>query len=144
MSATCPPTLTPLGCDQTGVGFLSMAWNLADTSLHLRAGMGASFPIPSSATSYWVDLGGCGCCARVQVTGRVGDVLTIVPPPATGCTCISSNTRVAYASNSPEHMRELAKEVGINVVSPLVWNCATRTLSLDCAALKDLVNLPCV
>lgn len=142
MSAICPPTLTPLGCDQTGVGFTAQAWNLSDTTLHLRAGMGANFPEPVG-TSYWVDLGGCGCCARVRVTGRVGDVLTVEPPPGTDCTCVGSNTRVAYASNSPEHIRALAMEVGINVQSPLVWNCATRTLSLDCAALKNMVNTPC-
>jgi hypothetical protein len=143
MSASCPPTLTPLGCDQTGVGFLAAAWNQSDTELHLRAGMGTNFPIPTAGTRYWVDLGGCGCCARVEVTGRLGDVLTIVPPITTGCTCISSNTRVAYATNSPEHMREIAKEVGLNVVAPLSWNCVTRTLSIDCVALKAMVNSPC-
>lgn len=143
MSAMCPPTLTPLGCNQTGVGFLAATWNQPDTELHLRAGMGANFPVPSGATSFWVDLGGCGCCTRVRVTAVVGDTLTIEPPTPSGCTCISSNTRVAYASNSPEHIRELAKEIGINAVAPLVWDCSTRTLSIDCALLKDLVERPC-
>ncbi|HQL53499.1 MAG TPA: hypothetical protein PLQ87_02240 [Phycisphaerae bacterium] len=143
MSSTCPPLLTPLACGQTGVGFTLSAWSAPHTELHLRAGMGANFPVPTAGNSFWVDIGGCGCCARLQVTGRTGDVLTVVPPAAGDCDCIGSNARVAYATSSPEHIRALAAEVPFNVQPPLRWDCATRTLSIDCAALKDLVATPC-
>ena len=135
--------LAQLACNQTGVGFLASTWTPSSTSIELAPGQGANFPVPTSSQRYYVDLGGCGCCARVEVTGRVGDVLTIAPPPASDCTCITKNARVAYATSSPEHITLVAQSLPFEVVPPLRWDCATRTLSIDCAALKDMVNQPC-
>lgn len=139
---TCP-RLARLGCQQTGVGFLARAWTPTATTIELQVGQGAGFPQPAAGETFWVDLGGCGCCARVQVTARAGDVLTIVPPVSSDCSCISSTARVAYATSSPEHTQTLAAELPFNVVPPLRWDCETRTLSIDCAALKDMVASPC-
>lgn len=135
--------LAQLSCNQTGVGFLATAWNPGATSIELAPGQGVNFPAPTSAQRYFVDIGGCGCCTRVEVTARAGDVLTIVPPPASDCTCITKNARVAYATNSPEHTTLVAQSLPFEVVPPLRWDCATRTLSIDCAMLKDMVNQPC-
>lgn len=138
---TCPALLEPLNCAQTGVGFMALAYTAGATTLTLQQGQGEHFPVPASGRVFYVDVGGCGCCGRLKVTGRVGDVLTV--EPFTGCTCMSANARVAYASNSPEHMRLVAMEVPFNAVPPLHWDCETRTLSIDCEELKALVATPC-
>ena len=135
--------LAHLGCQQTGVGFLASAWTPSDTTIELAPGQGVNFPTPTATQRYFVDLGGCGCCTRVEVTARAGDVLTIIPPAASDCTCITKHARVAYATNSPEHIALVAQALPFEVVPPLRWDCETRTLSIDCAALKDMVNQPC-
>jgi len=138
---TCPALLEPLNCSQTGVGFAAGPLASGGTTITLMAGQGDNFPTPSDEKVFYVDVGGCGCCARLKVTRRVGDVLTVEPSNA--CTCIQSGARVAYATGSAEHARLAAMEVPFNVVPPLHWDCRTRALSIDCEALKDLVSSPC-
>ena len=143
MTATCTKKVAELACGQTGVAFLCSPWNAADTSLCVQAGQGDNFPTPTAGTSFWMDIGGCGCCTRVEVTARTGDNFTIVPTIGAACACVRSNSRVSYAANAPETIRALAQELGINVLPPLRYNCATRTLSIDCEELKQMVALPC-
>jgi hypothetical protein len=120
-----------------------MAWNLSDTTLCLIAGQGVNFPTPTNGQRFWLDIDGCDCCTRVEVTGRNGDVLTIVPPVDTSCACIKSNSRVSYARNAPEAIKDIASELGFDAVPPLHYDCATRRLWIDCEELKTMVNTPC-
>lgn len=138
---TCPAKLEPLNCSQTGVGFSTGPLASGGGTITLQAGQGQNFPTPTDGKVFYVDVGGCGCCTRLKVTRRVGDVLTLEPGIA--CACIQSGARVAYASNSPEHMRLAAAELPFNAVPPLYWNCETRTLHIDCEELKAMVAMPC-
>lgn len=138
---TCLARLEPLGCHQTGVGFMAAPLAAGSTSLTLQAGQGAQFPQPADGRVFWVDIDGCGCCSRLKVTARDGDVLTVEPTGT--CSCTMSNSRVRYAHDSVEHMRLAALEAMPTFVAPLVYDCATNTVSVDCAALKALVQAPC-
>lgn len=139
----CPRQLSPLACGQSGVGFLAQPWQGGDGRLVLMAGQGASFPVPTAGTRYWVDVSGCTCCLRLEVIGRENDELILADAPDTGCNCARANARVAYATNSIEHVRLVVAEMGINIVKPLHYDCATRTLSIDCEELKAMVFSPC-
>jgi hypothetical protein len=139
---TCPALLEPLACQQTGVAYLAAPYTAGSTALVLQEGMGAAFPVPSGGRVFYVDVGGCGCCARLQVTGRVGDTLTVIP--STVCSCLSAGARVSYAASSPEHMRLIARESMPIFLPPLKYDCATNTVSVDCAQLKALITSPCV
>jgi hypothetical protein len=142
----CPTKLSPLGCKQTGVGFLQTTWSGCGTTIQLFAGQGAQFPQPVNGQSFWVDVDGtsCGgsCCARLEVIARTADTLTLRNPDCS-CDCIPATSKVSYAHNSPEHIRMVASELGFNVVPPLRFDCATRTLSINCEELKQMVNMPC-
>jgi hypothetical protein len=142
----CPQKLTPLACSQLGVSFLQLPWAGCSTTLTLVAGGGAQFPVPTNGTSFWVEADGSacgGCCARLEVIARSGDVLTLRAPNCAECSCLAANTRIRYAHNSVEHMRAIALEVGINVVAPLRYDCATRTLSVNCEELRSMLESPC-
>jgi hypothetical protein len=140
---SCPRTIAPLPCGLTGVGFTAAPWDSLTNTLTLQHGQGANFPALPNGETFWVDIDGCNCCMRVQVTGRSGDVFTVVPPVGGACACTKSNSRVAYATNSAEHIKGIAAELGINVVPPLKFDCVTRTLSIDCEQLKTMVFSPC-
>ena len=49
-------------------------------------------------------------------------------------------SRLCYETSSVEAIREIAAGVGINVVHPLVYDCETRTLSIDCQGLRELMD----
>lgn len=141
----CPTKLSPLACGQSGIGFLRAAWNNCATKLHLMPGDGVNFPAPINGQSFWVDVNGtqCGsCCAMLEVIAKDQDTLTLRNPDCS-CNCIQSTAKVSYAHNSPQHMRMVAQEIGINVVPPLRFDCATRTLSINCEELKQMMSTPC-
>lgn len=141
----CPKKLAPLGCAQTGVGFLHSPWSNCATELHLFPGQGTQFPAPTNGQSFWVEVDGSpcgGCCATLEVIAKNQDTLTLRNPDCS-CNCIPATARVRYAHNSSQHMRMVAEEVGINVVPPLRFDCATRTLSINCEELKQMVFAPC-
>lgn len=138
---TCPARLEQLGCHQTGVGFLACPLSASATELVLQDGQGANFPTPQNGRVFYVDIDGCGCCTRLKVTGRVEDTLTVEPTGT--CSCVKSNARIRYAHGSPEHMRLAAMEAMPTFVYPLVYDCETHTVSIDCEGLKDLVDMPC-
>lgn len=138
----CTQKLARLGCNQLGVAFTKLPWNTGSSTIQLSSGGGAQFPVPTMGTSFWVDIDGCDCCARFEVTANANDVLH-VRAPITACGCIPPNARVRYAHSSPEHVSAIVTEMGINVVAPLQYNCATRTLSINCEQLKALVASPC-
>lgn len=138
---TCPARLEPLPCSFSGVGFLANPATPDAATLHLMLGQGDSFPMPSDGKVFYVDVSGCGCCTRLKVTGRTGDNLTV--EPGSLCSCLPSGARVSYATSSPEHMRLAAIEAMPTFLPPLIYDCATNTVRLDCDALKDLVASPC-
>lgn len=143
MTATCPSTLAPLACGQSGVGFTTCVSSV--TEIRLQAGQGENFPDTRDGRTFWVDIGDerCGCCMRLHVHDRDGDTLFTDPPVGGDCHAVPGATRVAYATNSPEHMLAIASEVGIAAVSPLRYDCKTRRLWIDCEALKEMIGRPC-
>lgn len=139
---TCPK-LARLACGLTGTAKLSANAGVGATTLTLTTLASASLPTMTLGESYYINItGGCGCGCQepIKVTASAGNTLTVTPPLTRA---LSKGTTIAYASNSVEHMALVAQEAPINIVPPLVWNCETRTLSIDCAALKTLVNNPC-
>lgn len=137
----CPPRLEPLPCSLSGVGFIANNTAPDATTITLRMGQGDAFPTPTNGKVFYVDVSGCGCCTRLKVVGRVGDVLTI--EQGSTCPCIPAGSRIAYAVNSVEHMRLAAMESMPTFVYPLVYDCTTHTVRLDCAGVKAMVDNPC-
>lgn len=140
----CAPSYLGLPCHLSGVGYTARSSPLGSASLQLQEGHGAQFPAVSPGEFFYAEVtDGCHtCCEVVRVVGRVGDVLEI-ERDAPSCDCFSANSRVSYLSTTKEAILAIAAEVPFNVVEPLVWDCETRTLSLDCAQLQQMIFGPC-
>lgn len=140
----CPVHYKDLACGLTGVGYTAEVISGAVTTVRLRKGHGKQFPEMASGDYFYAYLtDGCNeCCEQVKVTGIKGDVVTF-ERSAMSCDCYSTNSRLRYSNCSVEAIRAIASEVGINVVPPLRYDCATRTLSIDCGALHDMIANPC-
>lgn len=140
----CPTRYVPLPCAMSGVGFTATTTQRSSGSIQLQAGHGANFPEVAGGKFYFVHVESrCGsCCEHVRVVGKAGDTLHI-QRLGQGCECIPSNARVRYDGMSREAVFAIAQEVPFNVVDPLVWDCETRTLSVNCAKLKEMINNPC-
>lgn len=139
---TCPARLQTLPCSLQGYGYLSEPVRLGDTTIRLMKGHGAYFPELVGDQFFFVLVEGCdGCCEQMRVTARVGDVLTV--ERGNGCECINSNARVSYDYTSREYIQAIAREIGINVKSPLEYDCETNTLSLDCNKLATDSDCGC-
>jgi hypothetical protein len=131
-----------LPCTLTGVGFLDTVYTSGQ--LHLTAGQGAQFPALSAGQFFYALIGSdcTGCCEEIKVTARSGDYLTVERPDA-HCASFPVGTRVCYTSHSVRAVRAIAQDNPPNVASPLVYNCATRTISIDCAALRQMLANDC-
>ena len=142
--ATCP-TVKPLPCLLSGVGYLASSCGCPTTQLTLMSGHGANFPTLEPLEYFFVSIvSPCNtCCTEVKVTALVGDVLTVEGLGSSPCACFPQNTRVRYEGTSPAAIKALAAEVPINVESPLSYDQCTRTLSVDWNALKQLIGTGC-
>lgn len=140
----CPPRYAGLPCHLSGVGFTAIPAPLGSAVLQLQAGHGAFFPSLANGQFFYAEVtSDCNdCCEVVRVTANLNDALTVVRTSPT-CDCIKSNSRVRYVSDTRDAILAIAADLPFEVVSPLVWNCNTRTLSIDCAALQDLISSPC-
>ena len=139
----CSPRYVGLPCPLSGVGYSAAAVSLGAASITLQAGHGAFFPAVSAGQFFFAEMtDACGdCCETVRVTGKTGDILQIVRD-APGC-CFASNSRVRYVSHTRDAVLAIAEEVPINVVPPLQYDCETRTLSINCSMLAEMVSSPC-
>lgn len=138
----CPIRLQTLPCGLQGYGYLSTPVRSTDTVLRLMNGHGAFFPALQGGQYFFVTVQGCdGCCETMRVTARDGDVLTVVRTDI--CDCINSNARVTYDAGSREYIQAIAREIGINTVSPLNYDCETHTLSIDCNKLATDSDCGC-
>lgn len=140
----CPSRYAALPCNLTGVGFSAMKANLATGQLLLQRGHGSQFPTLNPGQFFLATIAdACGvCCETVRVVGIDGDTL-LFERPAPRCDCVASNSRVRYDSHSVDAIRAIAADLGIEVKFPLVYDCETRQLSIDCAGLKQMVENPC-
>lgn len=132
----CKQRLQTLPCDKLGYGYTSHPLGASDTVLHLMRNQGNSFPPLVEGQYFFVSVKMCDteCCETMRVIARDGDDLTV--ERTNPCDCISSNARVTYLDSGREYVQALAREIGLNVEDPLVYNCETNTLSLDCTKLN--------
>lgn len=139
----CSPRYVGLPCPLSGVGYSAAAVPLGAASIPLQTGHGAFFPEVGAGQFFFAEItDACGsCCETVRVTGKTGDILQVVRDNPS-C-CFASNSRVRYVSHTRDAVLAIAEEVSFNVVEPLVWDCETRTLSINCAALAEMVSSPC-
>jgi hypothetical protein len=142
---TCPTKLASLSCSQTGVGNLAIPAITGATTLTMFIGMGVNFPTPTTGQSFFVELGSVcdGYCTRVEIVKRVEDTLHLARPLAIPIACIGATAKIKYAYNCEEHIALVVRSLGLNVMPPLRFNCETRTLSINCEELKQMVNQPC-
>lgn len=137
----CPQKLVTLPCGKSGIGFLSQPLSCDQTTLRLMDGHQANFPTLISGQHFYVVITKpCNtCCGVFRITGISDNILTIFGLSDCPCGCFPSNSKVEYTTDVREYVQDLAMEIGFNVVSPLKWDCETRTLSLDC---NELLNKP--
>lgn len=137
---SCPVRYVGLPCSLSGVGYSAVAAPLGAASITLQSGHGANFPAVGAGQFFYAEVtDGCGnCCEVVKVTGKTGDVLSVTRGTPT-CSCLSANSRVRYVSSTRDAILAIAAEVELNVTAPLHWDCATRTLSLECCDGPDIV-----
>lgn len=146
---SCPPVYVGLPCHLSGVGYSAAALpaplGLAPIEVQLQTGHGRFFPDVSAGQFFFAEVTDkCNeCCETVRVIGKTDDTLTILRDSAK-CECTSSNARIRYVSDTRDAILAIASEAPLNVAEPLVWDCATRTLSIDCAKLHEMINNPCV
>lgn len=140
----CPVRYPGLPCRLSGVGFTAKPASLGLASLELQVGQGSQFPALTPGQFFFAEVtDSCReCCEVVRIVARDGDVLTMVRD-APVCTCFSSNSRVRYVSDTREAILAIAAEVPFEVIEPLVWDCETRVLRIDCAKLKAMFDEPC-
>lgn len=132
----CANNLIPLPCNIPGVGYTRTTFDNTDTEIPLMSGHGLNFPAVASGKWYYVKVyDACsGCCGEYRVTGRTANSLTVEPVSPLGCACMTSNAKVTFVDVPVYIVEDIVKSVGINVVAPLVYDCTTNTLSLDCTA----------
>lgn len=136
---SCPSLLEPKNCLQTGMASVVNTVPVGGTSLELESGGGVRFPAPSSGRVYYAIVYGCGCCNIVKVTNLVGDTLTIEPVNSP----IVAGSFIEYSTALVENIELIARSVMPTFMPPLQYDCVTNTVTIDCAALKDLATNPC-
>jgi hypothetical protein len=138
---SCPSTLVDLPCNLCGVGFTAKQYTNGDDTVTLMKGHGAKFPEVPAGKHYYIQLtSACSeCCVELRVVGKAGDTLTVQYLNAATCLCIGTNATVRFKEFSRYAVEDIIATVGIKVLPPLVYNCATHTLSLDCS----LMVQPC-
>lgn len=123
-------------------GFLASVWR-NEPRMTLFSGDGRQFPaITVIGGFYFVDIvDACdGHCITVKVLGKDGDELLV--EPIQGSPCFAANSKVTYHRGT-QYIRALVEQVGINAKDPLVYDCATRTLSVDCHKLASDPSCGC-
>ena len=139
----CPHKYVALPCDMLGSANTAEAFCTSGT-LKLKQGQGANFP-ELAAGQVFHALMAIPCkntCEEVIVTGRDGDVLTVTRyQERTGC--FPTGSRITYVSCSVDAIRSIARDSRPNYEWPLVYDCETDTISIDCAGIKELVRKPC-
>ena len=135
----------PLSCGSLGVGFLSQGNSCNTDTLQLMSGHGARFPALNANEYFNIVLSTpCQtCCTRLRVVATSGDTFTVEGLDTSTCSCFPENSRVSYDTTSVESIKDIASEVHINVLPPLSYDPCTRTLSVDCNALKQMVGTGC-
>lgn len=136
---TCPNKIVIKPCAMSGEGYTAQPMMRGQNQIQLMQGHGAGFPSVSSGQFYYVEVSSsCGtCCEVMQVVGKNADVLTVVRTAGTACDCIESNATVTYTLSTYDAILAIAGEAPFNVASPLVFDCETRTLSIDCEAFSN-------
>lgn len=140
----CKQHYKALPCSYTGVGYTAATLSGAATALHLRTGHGKHFPDLGDGDYFyaWLTDGCDECCEQIRVVAKKDDTLTIERPEMR-CACFGTNSRVSYTSCSVAAIEAIASGVGLNVTDPLVYDCETRTLSIDCGKLHEMIVNPC-
>ena len=137
----CPSTYAELPCPLTGVGYLHRKVEIGARELYLIKGQASQFPDLQQGEFFFAYIHDACTkhCTKVKVIGvdKVADRLDIETPTTM---CIPGLSRISYESSSVEAIREISASVGINVVYPLVYDCETRTLSLDCRGVRQLMD----
>ncbi|WP_340611400.1 hypothetical protein [Xenorhabdus bharatensis] len=140
---SCPNKYLALPCDLLGSGTLGESF-CQSGNVKLRSGQGRHFPEMQAGQMFHAlisppcDPG----CEEVIVTGRNGDTLTISRfQNRQGCFPVGS--RIVYTACSVDAIRAIARESRPNYAYPLVYDCETDTVSIDCAGIKELVRKPC-
>lgn len=136
MTDTCEQIYADLPCGRSGVATLTKPIDESNTKLTLAEGHGDCLPDPSDHQHFYIRvIDPCnGCCEHMRVVKKANDELE-VERDGSQCECISAPARVEYDSNSNRAVLDKASALSFNVVSPLEWDCETRTLSLNCEAL---------
>lgn len=127
----CPSLIHTLACHESGKGYLRSSWT-GGNRLQLFKDDGEQFPaILTPGGFYFVTVQDkcTGKCETVQVKGRDGDDLIIESTSPDHC--YPTNSIVQYHLGA-QFIRAVAREIGLNVKDPLVYDCATNTLSIDC------------
>lgn len=137
----CPSKYAELACPLTGCGYVHSPMPVGAREIPLIKNQAANFPDLQQGEFFFI-YATDACtkqCTKLKVIGvnKVTDRLTIETPTTV---CIPSLSRVCYENTSVEAQREIAASVGINVVFPLVYDCETRTLSIDCQGLRQLMD----
>lgn len=136
----CPSKYAELPCSLTGVGFIHTPVEIGARNIRLNKNHASHFPDLQAGEFFFAYVqDACNKqCSKVRVIGvnKSTDTLTIETPSTT---CIPSLSKVTYESTSVEAIREIAAGIGINVAHPLLYNCETRTLSLDCQGVRELL-----
>lgn len=137
----CELNLVPLPCSRTGVGFTSHPLDEHSNRLHLMKGHAKHFPQLEGRQYFYVKIAGCGdCCETAKVVGIEEDTLVLDRTTGAKCPCVMSNAMVSYLWDDIRVVQDVARAIGINVLSPLKYDACTRTLSVDC---KELFAADC-
>lgn len=137
----CPSNYAELTCPLTGCGYIHTPVSIGAREIRLIKNQASNFPDLQVDEFFFVYVNdACNHqCTKLKVVGvnKTTDTLTIETPTIN---CIPSNSRICYESTSVEAIREIAAGIGINVVYPLVYDCETRTLSINCQGLRELMD----
>lgn len=140
----CEKLYASLACAQTGVAFTAQSLEPNATVVHLQRGHAQQLPVLSANQWFYATLtDSCSsACETVRVIAvdTVADTVTV---ERTGGVCYGAVTRLSYVVCIPDAIRAIAREVFPAVQSPLVFDCDTYTLRIDCEALKAMVASPC-
>ena len=132
----CKSDVVFLPCEYSGVGFTARPVPDDSTRIQLMKGHGKNFPPVTKGFHFYITVEGCNsCCEKMRVIGIEGDVLVVERGLSEACTCIKSNARVSYTTECKEFYKDITSVLNLNVQSPLAFDCATNTLSIDCSAL---------
>lgn len=133
----CSPSYANLPCSKLGAGYTRFRNGIGSDKLFLRLNHGDAFPDLAEGEYFYAHIvSPCNKhCTRVKVIRSEGDSLTL----ESGLTaCFNELSRVSYILDA-QAVAEIAAQVGVNVVEPLIYDCSTNTLSIDCQKLRQML-----